>query len=79
MEARQIPVKDTKLVGDVAVAMILAALLKRGQNVLLPFGDRHPYDLVIEDRSGQPFYEGAVQEWTAKRKLDLFPALLCDA
>jgi hypothetical protein len=40
--------KDTKLVGDVSTAMILSSLLRMKRNVLLPFGDRHRYDLVIE-------------------------------
>lgn len=42
-------VKDTKQIGDVAVAMVLAALLRSGKNVLTPFGDRHSYDLVTEE------------------------------
>lgn len=41
--------KDTKQTGDVSTAMILAALLRAGKNVLIPFGDRNKYDLVIED------------------------------
>ena len=44
--------KDTKLVGDVSVSMIMAALLRRGHGVLMPFGDRQPYDLVIDDGNG---------------------------
>ena len=44
----ELHVKDTKLIGDISAAMVLAALLKSGKSVLLPFGERHPYDLVVE-------------------------------
>lgn len=44
--------KDTKAVGDTTEAMILAQLLKAGYRVLLPFGERHKYDLVVEHNSG---------------------------
>jgi hypothetical protein len=41
--------RDTKAVGDISTAMVTAALLKARKNVLVPFGDRHRYDLVIEE------------------------------
>jgi hypothetical protein len=40
----------TKQKGDVSEAHVIAALLKRGLNVLMPFGDRNRYDLVVEHR-----------------------------
>ena len=40
--------KDTKQIGDVSTAMVMAALLRKRQNILIPFGDRQRYDLVIE-------------------------------
>ena len=42
---------DTKRTGDITEAQILAVLVSRGEVVLIPFGDRHRYDLVL-DRSG---------------------------
>ena len=41
--------RDTKATGDISEAMVIAALLKRGYKVLLPFGEGHRYDLVIDD------------------------------
>jgi hypothetical protein len=41
--------KDTKAVGDVSEAVVLAELLKAGKSVLLPFGERHKYDLVVDE------------------------------
>ncbi len=40
---------DTKAVGDVSEAVILAELLKLKKSVLVPFGERHRYDLVIDE------------------------------
>lgn len=40
---------NTKLVGDISEAAVIAAFLKLGYNVLIPFGDRNRYDVVIED------------------------------
>ncbi|MBB6049110.1 group I intron-associated PD-(D/E)XK endonuclease [Armatimonas rosea] len=39
---------DTKAKGDRSVAMIMAAFIKKGMNVLIPFGDNCRYDLVTE-------------------------------
>jgi hypothetical protein len=33
--------------GNRGEAQVLAALVKRGLDVLVPFGDGHPYDLVV--------------------------------
>lgn len=41
--------RDTKSIGDVAEASVLAALIRTGRKVLLPFGENHRYDLVIDD------------------------------
>ena len=38
----------TKVTGDTTEAVILAEFLKAGFPVLLPFGENHRYDLVIE-------------------------------
>jgi hypothetical protein len=39
---------DTKLKGDIAEQAFILSALKRNFNVLLPVGDRLPYDLVLE-------------------------------
>lgn len=44
--------RSPKEIGDTAVAGVLASLLKRGNAILLPFGDSQRYDLVIE-KNGQ--------------------------
>ena len=41
--------ENTKTIGERSVACILAALLKAGKTVLLPFGDNQRYDMVIEE------------------------------
>ncbi len=41
--------KNTKAIGDVTEGSILASLLKMGKAVLLPFGENHRYDMVVED------------------------------
>jgi hypothetical protein len=43
---------NSKHIGEVAQAVILAELIKRGMLVLTPFGDNQRYDLVIESASG---------------------------
>jgi len=43
---------NSKAVGEVSQGQILAALLKQGDVVLIPFGDNQRYDLVI-DREGE--------------------------
>lgn len=40
---------NTKTKGDRTEGAVLAALLKAGRTVLIPFGENHRYDLVIED------------------------------
>ena len=39
---------NTKQIGDISEAMVIAAFLKAGKNVLIPFGDKNRYDVVIE-------------------------------
>jgi hypothetical protein len=39
---------NTKEIGDISEAMVIAAFLKAGKNVLIPFGDKNRYDVVIE-------------------------------
>ncbi len=42
---------DTKLVGDIAVQHAILCGLQRGWGVLIPVGDRLPYDLVFDTGS----------------------------
>ncbi len=46
-------IRNTSAIGDTCEAMVLAAALKAGRIVLLPFGHRLRYDLVLEDASGK--------------------------
>ena len=39
---------NTKQKGDISEGQVLAAFLKNGLNVLVPFGDRNRYDFVVE-------------------------------
>ena len=43
---------NTKDVGDISEAMVLAELVKRGKHVLLPFGDNRRYDFVVDMEDG---------------------------
>ena len=43
--------RDTKSIGDRSEAVVLAALVQRGYHVLIPFGENHRYDLVVDDGS----------------------------
>ena len=40
---------NTKEIGDISEAMVIAAFLKAGKNVLTPFGDKNRYDIVVEN------------------------------
>jgi hypothetical protein len=41
--------RNSKTVGDITQSQVMAALLKHGTKVLLPFGDNFRYDLVVEE------------------------------
>jgi hypothetical protein len=40
---------NTTQIGTATEGIVLAAILKAGKTVLLPFGDQQDYDLVMED------------------------------
>ena len=40
---------NTKQLGDISEAAVAAEFLKAGLTVLTPWGDRHRYDLVVEE------------------------------
>ncbi len=44
---------ETARRGNAAEAAVLAALIERGFDVLVPFGGGHPYDLVVEVGEGR--------------------------
>ncbi|MGH9782870.1 MAG: group I intron-associated PD-(D/E)XK endonuclease [Terriglobia bacterium] len=41
--------RNSKSVGDITQSQVMAALLKHGKKVLMPFGDNYRYDLVVEE------------------------------
>ena len=41
--------RDTKAVGDRSEAEVLAALVRRGYLMSIPFGENHRYDLIADD------------------------------
>lgn len=43
---------NSKAIGDISVAMVLARFLELGWIVLLPFGDNQRYDIVIDRGNG---------------------------
>jgi len=49
MDATVRQFQNTKSVGDITQSQVMAALLKRGKKVLIPFGDNCRYDLVVEE------------------------------
>src|ERR1035437_2981761 len=46
---REATKRDTKRVGDISEAQVITAFTKLGFHVLLPFGENHRYDLVVDD------------------------------
>jgi len=40
---------NTKEIGDITQAVVVAELLKLGKTVLTPFGDKNRYDLVVDN------------------------------
>ena len=47
-EATVTRTQNSKSIGDITQSQVMAALLRRGKNVLMPFGDNCRYDLVVE-------------------------------
>jgi hypothetical protein len=41
--------RDTKRIGDLSEAAVIAAFTKLGFHVSVPFGENHRYDLVVDD------------------------------
>lgn len=42
---------NSKAVGEISEAVVLAELIKQGKTVLLPFGDNQRYDMVVEENN----------------------------
>lgn len=64
---------NSKTVGDRSEGQVLAALLKAGKVVLMPFGDNQRYDIVIDEKgrfgriqvkTGRLLKNGAIRAWT---------------
>jgi hypothetical protein len=45
----QKPKRNTKAIGDLSEAMVIAALVRHGYLVSIPFGENHRYDVVADD------------------------------
>jgi hypothetical protein len=45
--------ENTKTIGERTEGLVLAALLRAGKVVLLPFGDNQRYDLVVDEGQGK--------------------------
>lgn len=58
---------DKKLKADIAESAVITELLKRGYNVLLPVGDRLPYDIAV-DISGSLIRIQVKSAWFDKTK-----------
>ena len=41
---------NTKTIGDIAVANVMATLVGKGKTILIPWGDNERYDLVIDQK-----------------------------
>jgi hypothetical protein len=46
-------VRNTTNVGNISTAQVMAALIRMGKFVLLPFGEGRRYDLVVEEDDGR--------------------------
>lgn len=49
MRASHLRGRNTKAVGDISQSQVLAAPIRRGTRVSIPFGDNCRYDLVVEE------------------------------
>jgi hypothetical protein len=45
--------RDTKRVGDVSELMVMAALVRAGYRLAIPYGENSRYDVIIEDDVGR--------------------------
>jgi PD-(D/E)XK endonuclease len=43
------PKRNTKAIGDLSEAMVIAAFVRHGYLVSIPFGENHRYDLIADD------------------------------
>lgn len=44
--------RDTKKIGTISELMVMAALVRQGYRLLVPYGDSARYDVVIEAADG---------------------------
>ena len=52
--AADMDLRDTKKIGDYSELAVMAALIKAGYRIAIPFGENHRYDLIA-DRDGTLF------------------------
>src|SRR5271168_600225 len=45
--------RDTKRIGDVSELMVMAALVRVGYRLAIPYGESSRYDVIIEDEDGR--------------------------
>lgn len=64
------PKRDPKKVGEHSEQVIIARLMALGYSVLVPVGEYHRYDLVIEDADGQFWRVQCKTAWLEKRGSD---------
>lgn len=62
--------RDTKRVGDIAEARVIAALVEAGFKLLLPFGENHRYDIAIDVEGS--FHRIQVKSGRVRRGVVLF-------
>ena len=58
------PKRDPKKVGEYSEQVIIAQLMEAGYSVLVPVGEHHRYDLVIEDADSQFWRVQCKTAWT---------------
>jgi len=61
------PKRDPKKVGEQSEQVIIAQLMAVGYSVLVPVGEYHRYDLVIEDADGKFWRVQCKTAWLEKR------------
>lgn len=68
---------QTKLLGDATEAVVLAALVRKGITVLLPFGDKERYDMVIHSNSGRFLRVQCKTAWVDRKRKHVIQFKTC--
>jgi hypothetical protein len=59
---------NTKTKGDIAVAHAIACLTDLGYEILIPIGDKMPYDLVVDGLNGLQKVQVKYAGWNPEKK-----------